>query len=167
MRNDKKLFYRKKNSLINKVISRINEYFYILKKSKSMKKLFLVVIAFICFLPTFSQETNKKEKEELTIEVKHNGISHTISVGDTIHLGYGSNPDGSFMYIGNGAPRMNMGKEFASKSGTVTKIKYWKSIDQYQLYIKGKFGLYLVDIPQAIDKDEVIGFNQTYFEPKN
>jgi hypothetical protein len=62
---------------------------------------------------------------------------------------------------------MNMGKEFASKSGTVTKIKYWKSLDQYQLYIKGKFGLYLVDIPQAIDKDEVIGFNQTYFVQKN
>src|SRR5687767_440185 len=98
-----------------------------------MKNLFLAAIAVICFLPSFSQEPKEKEKEELTIEVKHNDVSHTISVGDTVHLGYGSNPGGSFMYIGNSAPRVSMGKEHASKTGTVTKVKYWKSTDQYQI----------------------------------
>ncbi|MCB9234844.1 MAG: hypothetical protein H6581_24535 [Bacteroidia bacterium] len=130
-----------------------------------MEKLLLIVIATLCFLPTYSQNSkSKKQKEELTIEVKYNGITHTIKNGDTVHLGYGSLPNGDFMYIGNSSPRVSMGKEYARKTGTITKVKYWKSLDQYQITIKGKFGFYIVDIPQAIEKEEVIGFNETFFK---
>jgi len=113
-----------------------------------------------------AQKPEKEKKELLTVEVNYNDIAHTIQVGDTIHIGYGSYPHGDFMYIYNGAPPKPLGKEYARKTGTVTKVKYVKLLDQYQVHIKGKFGFYIVDIPQAIEKEEVIGFNGTMFNAK-
>lgn len=107
----------------------------------------------------------KTEKPAVTFAAKSNGVSHTVQVGDTIHLGYGSTPYGSFMFIVIGSPPHGMEKEAGGRSGEVTKVKYWKSTDQYELYIKVKgYGSYVVQVPQAIDKKEVIGFNQDYFK---
>ena len=106
----------------------------------------------------------QKENESLTYQASYNGKTHTVQVGDTVQLGYGSTPYGSFMYIYNSSPPKGLGKEFARKSGVVYKVKYIKSLSQSQIYIKGRFGTYIVDLPQAIEKEEVIGFNQTTFK---
>ncbi|MBS1595775.1 MAG: hypothetical protein JST90_15780 [Bacteroidetes bacterium] len=126
-----------------------------------MKKLILLPCLCIALLAA----AQKAPKPAITVEVKHNGVSHTVQEGDTIHLGYGSTPYGSFMFVENGAPPQGMLKQYGGKSGLVTKVKYWKSIDQYQLYIKVPgAGSYVVNVPQAVDKDEVIGFNQDWYK---
>jgi hypothetical protein len=127
-----------------------------------MKNILLATVTLFTFFCSYAQKT--QEKEPLTFEVSYNGKSHTVQVGDTIQLGYGSYPDGSFMYIYNSSPPQPMGKANARKTGTVSKVKYVKSTSQNQIYIKGKFGNYIVDLPQAVEKGEVTGFNQTMFK---
>ncbi|MBK9449417.1 MAG: hypothetical protein IPN95_08365 [Bacteroidetes bacterium] len=129
-----------------------------------MKKLLLTTIA-VAFFSVLNAQTSKgTEKEDLTVEVNYNGTTHIIKNADTVQIGYGSLPNGTFMYINTGSPKFGLGKEFASKTGVVYKVVYWKSVDQYQIYIKGKFGKYAVDIPQAVDKGEVVGINRTHFK---
>src|SRR4051812_38260084 len=119
-----------------------------------MKTLFLLPL--VCLSLFLSAQ--KSEKPATTYTAKSNGVSHIIQVGDTIHLGYGSTPYGSFMFIVTGSPPHGMEKEAGGRSGEVTKVKYWKSTDQYELNIKVKgYGSYAVQVPQAIDKKEVIG----------
>ena len=128
-----------------------------------MKQLFLLAAASFLFINAFAGGDDK-EKVPLTYNATYNGVSHIVAVGDTVHIGYGSNPYGSFMYIYNGSPPMPLDKQYAGKSGSVFKVKYIKSMDQYQIYIKGKFGNYIVDLPQAIDKGEITGFNGDIFK---
>src|SRR5689334_11766185 len=122
-----------------------------------MKKIALIILVGFVSISVHAQEA--KEKDSKTYEASYNGKTHTVAVGDTVSLGYGSNPYGSFMYIYTGAPPHPLGKEYAGKTGKVTKVKYIKSMQQYQIYIKGRFGSYIVDLPQAIDKGEIAGFN--------
>ena len=129
-----------------------------------MKNILIPIVIIIFISLSISKNTTGKEKEDLTVEVKYNGKTHIIKNEDTVHLGYGSYPNGNFMYIGTGSPKTALSKDFASKTGIVYKVIYWKSVDQYQIYIKGKFGKYVVDIPQAVEKEEVVGFNQTFFK---
>ena len=126
-----------------------------------MKNILILIFALLFISVSISK--NNKEKEDLTVEVKYNGKTHLIKNADTVHLGYGSYPDGNFMYINTGG-KIPMRKEFASKTAIVYKVVYWKTVDQYQIYIKGKFGKYAVDIPQAVEKEEIVGFNQTFFK---
>ncbi len=128
-----------------------------------MKIITTILLLLITSQLTFSQDKKKNEKPELNYEVTANGKTHTIAKGDTVHIGYGSYPSGNFMYIKNGSPPQGMDKQYAAKTAIVSKVLYWKSIQQYQLLIKARFGGYVVDIPQAIDKGEIIGFNQTFF----
>ncbi len=99
--------------------------------------------------------------DSMTIKVK--GISYVIRIGDTMQLGYGANPDGSFMYLYFGGEKTPVDKGSAGKRAIITKIKYFKNFDQYQLHIKGKTVLCVVDMPQAIDKAEITGFNGILF----
>jgi len=128
-----------------------------------MKHITTILLLVITSQLAFSQDKKSKEKPELTCEVTSNGKTHTIAKGDTVHIGYGSYPSGNFMYIKIGSPPQGMDKQYASKTAIVSKVLYWKAIQQYQIYIKAKFGSFVVDIPQAIDKGEIIGFNQTFF----
>jgi len=128
-----------------------------------MKKVLLMTLIG-GFVSTAVHAQDSKLKESLTYEASYNGKKHTVAVDDTVHLGYGSNPYGSFMYIYNGAPPEPLEKQFAGKDGVVFKVKYIKSLSQYQIYIKGKFGRYIVELPQAIEKGEIAGFNSTYFK---
>lgn len=127
-----------------------------------MKNFYILLIISFCAVSAYSQEG--KEKVSLTYDAGYNGKSHIVDVGDTVYLGYGSNPYGSFMYIYNSSPPKGLEKQYAGKIGIVSKVKYIKSMSQHQIYIKGKFGHYIVDVPQAIDKEEVVGFNSTSFK---
>ncbi len=124
-----------------------------------MKKIFLIISIVALSATAFAQK-NKEQKEELTYKASYNGKDHLIQIGDTVHLGYGSSSGGSFMYVGPNS----MDKRWAGKTGTVKKVKYIKSMDQYQVWIKGVFGEYIIEVPQAIEKGEVAGFNQTFFK---
>lgn len=128
-----------------------------------MKYTTIIFLLFLSSQLAFSQDKKKKEKPELTFEVTANGKTHTIAKGDTIYIGYGSYPSGNFMYIKIGSPPQGMDKQYAAKTAIVSKVLFWKAIQQYQIFIKAKFGSFVVDIPQAIDKSEIIGFNQTFF----
>lgn len=125
-----------------------------------MKTFLLLISVLLSAHLTFAQKT---EKTPLTlIEVKHNGISHSVKVGDTIHLGFGAEIDGAFRYIFVGGT-IPLAPRFAMKSGVVTKLKYFKSMDHYAIFAKGSFGNIGVEIIQAVGIGEVIGFNDTYF----
>lgn len=43
------------------------------------------------------------------------------------------------------------------------KIKYWKMLGTYDMHIKGRMGGKVVELPQAVEKGEIIGFNSTFF----
>jgi len=128
-----------------------------------MKNITTILLLLITSQSAFSQKKKTKEKPELTYEVTSNGKANTIAKGDTVHLGYGSYPNGTFMYIYTGSPPTGLDKQFAAKTATVYKVVYYKAIQQYQIYIKGRFGAFIADVPQALDKGEIIGFNQTMF----
>lgn len=111
-----------------------------------------------------------QEKENPTVTVSLNGISHTIQVGDTVHLGYGSNPYGSFMYVKIGTEG-SLEKDHAGKKVIVTKIKHFPKFDLYQVITKDRLvGMPWIEIQQgvcqAIEKKEILGFNSTFFEKK-
>jgi hypothetical protein len=81
------------------------------------------------------------------------GKSYTIHVGDTLKLGYGSNPDGSFMYI------TGMDKSGASKTVVIKSIRYFRSLDLTEIRIKGKGINHMAQIPQAFEKMEIVSIN--------
>lgn len=53
-----------------------------------MKTLLLLPLLFL----SLCMSAQKAEKPAVTFAAKSNGVSHTVQVGDTIHLGYGSTP---------------------------------------------------------------------------
>lgn len=79
-----------------------------------MKHITTIILLVIASQLAFAQ-SKSKEKPSLTFEVKHNGKTHTVAVGDTVHVGYGSHPYGSFMYMEFGAGKP-LPKEVAGKS---------------------------------------------------
>jgi len=86
-------------------------------------------------------------------------------VGDTLHIGYGSLLNGNIMYIATGAKpnEINLDKVYAGKDAIITKIKYYKSVDQYWVFVKGKGIFHRMVMPQAIEKKEIVGFNSIHF----
>lgn len=129
-----------------------------------MKNITTIILLVIASQLAFSQEKQGKEKPTLTFEVKHNGKTHTVAVGDTVHVGYGSHPYGSFMYMEFGAGKP-LPKEVAGKSAVITKIQYIKVINAHRVFMKSGMWRFISDgLQQAIAKKEVLGINQTFFE---
>lgn len=129
-----------------------------------MKPLFFTIPLLLSVYSSHAQEDPK-------LTLSFDGISHTLQIGDTVHLGYGSNPSGSFMYVGEGM-ESPLSKEYAGKTGVITKIKYNKKTDDFLVMAKGKMILFwfegsttLKNGSQAIEKKEIIGINSTYFFP--
>lgn len=127
-----------------------------------MRYLFLSASFILNTLFLFSQD-----KENPVVTVTVNGVSHTIQVGDTVHLGYGSNPYGSFMYIKFGTDG-SLSKDHAGKSVVVHRIKHFPKFDLYQVIMKDRLvGMPWIEIQQgvcpAVEKKEILGFNSTYF----
>lgn len=108
----------------------------------------------------------KKMNESITYEATYNGKTHIITVGDTVYLGRGSNRRGGFMYIYTGLPPEALEKKYAGKEGVVYKVIYVKRFSQYQVYINitGINDRYIVQLPQAIENGEIVGFNGTSFK---
>ena len=128
-----------------------------------MKHITTILLLVITSQLTFAQGKSK-EKPALTFEVQHNGKTHTVAVGDTVHVGYGSHPYGSFMYMEFGAGKP-LPKEVAGKTAVVTKIQYSKVLNNYRVFMKSGMWRFISDgLQQAIAKKEVLGINQTFFE---
>ncbi len=101
------------------------------------------------------------EKGDEPLEVSFNGKTHKINVGDTVHIGYGSADNKSFVFI-KGAEN-SLPATWSKSTGIVYKIKYYKNIKQNWVYIKDVPGRWVIVVPQAIEQGEVIGFNSTMF----
>lgn len=128
-----------------------------------MKNITTILLLVITSQLAFAQDKSK-EKPVLTFEVKYNGKTHTVAVGDTVHLGYGSHPYGSFMYMEFGAGKP-LPKEVGGKTAIITKIQYFKITDTYRVFMKsGMWGFISDGLQQAVGKKEILGFNQTFFE---
>ncbi|MCC6818780.1 MAG: hypothetical protein IT245_07815 [Bacteroidia bacterium] len=84
----------------------------------------------LLFFSLFINYSDAKSIDSATIVVF--GKSYVVKVGDTLQLGYGTNPDGSFMYLslGAGENQTGLGKEFAGKTVVIKKIRYFKITDQ-------------------------------------
>ncbi len=129
-----------------------------------MKYITTILLFFLSCQFAFSQGKEKEEKSTLTFDVKYNGKTHTVAVGDTVHIGYGSHPYGSFMYLEYGAGK-SLPKEVGGKTAVITKIQYFKITNVYRVFMKSGMWRFISDgIEQAVAKKEVSGFNQTFFE---
>lgn len=98
----------------------------------------------------------------------YNGKVYPIQVGDTVRLGFGSNPYGSFMYLVTGTSDAPVDKELAGKTAVVNKVRYSKIEQKLYIYMKQGKGImmYLFStsgIEQAIAKGEIIGLNEIDF----
>lgn len=95
-----------------------------MKKLRSIYRIFSVVIFLFISVALQAQDA--------TATINYNGEEYLIHIGDTLQLGMGSNPDGSFMYVILGADTP-LGKEHAMKKVQVRKIKYFKKMKVYPL----------------------------------
>ena len=129
-------------------------------------KLFLIWIA-LGVVFTNSALAQKETKGPVTYPLSYNGNSYTVSEGDTVQIGYGSNPYGSFMYLLGGTEPLD--KRYAGQTGIITKINHVKSNNTYWVRIKvislGK-PAYIAQTNQlnaAIDKKEVVKIGEIEF----
>ena len=90
-----------------------------------------------------------------------NNKSFTLRIGDTLQLGYGANPDGSFMYIigGKNIPI----ERHAGKTVVIKYIRYYKRANEISLTIKGRGIWEFVNVLQAMDKKEILSVNGVSF----
>ncbi|MCC6721061.1 MAG: hypothetical protein IT243_02580 [Bacteroidia bacterium] len=121
-------------------------------------KSILAALFIICSVYSYSQKSG-------SMDINVEGKTYTLKVGDTLHIGYGSLINGNFMYIatGAGANETCLNKRYAGKYVIITKIKYYKSVDQYWVFVKGKGIFHRVVMPQAIEKKEIVGINSIRF----
>ncbi|MCE3297264.1 MAG: hypothetical protein K0R65_2978 [Crocinitomicaceae bacterium] len=124
---------------------------------------YLAAVIRLFSLPVFflfiSLALNAQDDPEARIKFK--GEEYIIHIGDTLQLGMGSNPDGSFMYVTLGADD-SLGKEHALKKVEVRKIKYFKKMNVRRLNMFAPYvGWIYIDIiegniSQAVEKGELI-----------
>ena len=138
-----------------------------------MKKLLLITFLFISVKFTSAQK--------LTGYQAINGI--TYHIGDTVRLGHGSSPSGTFMYLqmggwgavmsynSNGGPnQLNIGRAYANTAVIVKKIKTYKiqGILKYCFVVGGgNITNYNLMIDDAIDVCEVVPCPNTRVEVVN
>ena len=130
------------------------------------KLLTLFALAILFINTSFIQKSKKESTPPKTYELNYKGTIYTIKEGDTVYLGYGSNPYGSFMYFTMGSKALP--KEVGGKTAIITKIKHYKlgNIDQFMMKTisKPKYLFYTNDLIQCIDKQEIKGINDITFQ---
>jgi len=126
----------------------------------------ILFFVFSTFLTANACAQESKNDYPITYEASFNGKTHIVTAGDTVYLGNGSNRRGSFMYIYTGLPPEVLEKKYKGKVAVVYKVIYVKRFSQYQVYIniEGVNDRYIVQLPQAIEKGEIAGFNGTSFK---
>ena len=136
---------------------------------KQIKKIKLSLILIGFGIALFSNNTfaQKELKAPTTYPLNYNENSYDISEGDTVKIGYGSNPDGSFMYLLGGDDPLD--KRYAGQTGIITKINHVKMNDTYWVRIKiislGKLS-YIAQTNQldaAIGKKEIVKIGEIDF----
>jgi hypothetical protein len=128
-----------------------------------MKKASMILV---CVL--FGSVVWAGDEPEPKLTIKYSGGEYTLQVGDTIHLGYGSNPYGSFMYLETGTSHASLGKEMAGKTAVITKVKYQKFEKNFLVnFRQGKgISMYLfftTGFEQAVHQKEIVGINSIRF----
>lgn len=109
----------------------------------------------------------KESKEPSTYQLNYNGNNYSINEGDTVNLGYGSNPYGDFMYLLGGSEPLD--KRYAGQTGIITKINRVKANNTYWIRIKiislGKpsYTLQTNQLNAAIDKREIVKIRDIEF----
>ena len=102
-----------------------------------------------------------RAQDEPPAKIKYKDQEFTIHVGDTLQLGMGSNPDGSFMYVISGADTP-LDKEHAMKKVVVRKMKYFKKMNVYRINLFAPYVSWIYidiiegNISQAVEKGELI-----------
>ncbi len=126
----------------------------------------LLAIAIFSINFTFAQKGNKEDTPPKTYELTYKGTEYTIKEGDTVYLGFGSNPYGSFMYFKYGGDK-TLPKEVGGKTAVITKIIHYKvgDIDRFMMKTTSKppYMFYTDDLNQSISKQEIIGINDVKF----
>lgn len=126
----------------------------------------LLLIAFLFVNAIFAQKSKETEDPPATYELTYNGTKYTIKEGDTVSIGYGSNPFGSFMYMKYGGDK-SLPKEVGGKTAIITKIKHYKlgNIDRitFKTTNKPAWRFYTDDLNQAIGKQEILRINDVKF----
>jgi hypothetical protein len=120
-----------------------------------MKYILFLIILFTIPCKAFAE---KRDSVSFTINSKQ----YLFKVGDTLTLGLGSNPDGSFMYILNGK-KEGMSKLYSGKKVVIKKIDYNKAMQWYTFEIVGKGILRTAYVPQVFDKKEIVALNGVLF----
>ena len=134
----------------------LHQFLHLSAKFYNVKSI-ISIFLFISSLSLFAQQA----------EVQFNDKTFNIQVGDTAHLGYGTLPEGEFMYVFAGAT--GAGKEFGGRSAEVKKVKYYKKAQVYRVSLFIPYlGYHYIDVRedgicQAVEKGEVKGFNQMQF----
>jgi hypothetical protein len=130
------------------------------------KFLLIVLISIFTINLTTAQKSNKEDIPPKTYELTYKGTKYTIKEGDTVYLGFGSNPYGSFMYFKYGGDK-SLPKEVGGKIAVITKIIHYKvgSIDRFMMKTTSKppYMFYTDDLNQSISKQEIIGINDVKF----
>lgn len=126
----------------------------------------LLLIAFLFVNVLFAQKNKETEDPPATYELTYNGTKYTIKEGDTVLIGYGSNPYGSFMYFKYGGDKL-LPKEVGGKTAIITKIKHYKLGNIYRISFKTTQKLawrfYTDDLNQTIGKQEILRINDIKF----
>lgn len=136
---------------------------------KQIKKIKLSLILIGFSVAIFSNNTfaQKETKVPTTYPLNYNGNIYSISEGDTVKIGYGNNPYGSFMYLLGGDDPLD--KRYAGQTGIITKINHVKTNNTYWVRIKvislGKpsYVLQTNQLDAAIDKKEIIRIGEIDF----
>ena len=124
------------------------------------------MIAFLSINFAFAQKSKKAEEPPVTYELTYKGTTYTIKEGDTVSIGYGSNPYGSFMYFKYGGDQ-SLPKDVGGKTATITKIQHFKlgNVDRFlfKTTTKPAWQFYTDDLNQTIGKQEIVGINGVKF----
>ncbi|MEZ4805487.1 MAG: hypothetical protein R2852_08410 [Bacteroidia bacterium] len=121
-----------------------------------MKHLLLTALLTII---AYSASAGKQD----SIAVVINNYNYVIYVGDSLQLGYGANPDGSFMYIYSGID-IPLEKSNAGKKVIIKAIRYIKATDEIKITLRGKGIYHLAYVPHAMEKGEIVSINGFGFD---
>lgn len=143
-------------------------------------KHFKLIFCALLFLFAMSVKAQKKG----AFVFQYNGQTFQLIKGSKIQLGNGTGNDGAFAFIErdevitqNESYDNNRGSQsskntklytgekeylrsfYTNKSITVNKVKYYKKMDQYRLYVFTTDGIFTLHIEEAINRGEVTAIN--------
>lgn len=149
-----------------------------MKNNSTLYTLGLVFLTFVFSQNTFAQKGGK------VYAFNYGNNTFTLVKGSKLQLGKGSNYDGSFAFVerdevirkresynNNSGATSSQSTDFytgnkeylrgfyANKTVTIKRVKFFKKMDQYQLFVFTTDGVFTLHLEDAINKGEVIAVN--------